>query len=289
MYDEMLKHLDSQGLFFLILAIILMPLNWLVEALKWQLVLQPIRPSGLWWAVKSVCAGVSIGIFMPNRIGEFTGKILLLPQKYRLRAGMAAILTSIAQFAASVAIGAVALLLYLLHFGSFDHSNLLLSISAILILILVLSIAYFSLPYLFRKIGKLSWTSGRAKLQAVLSVSTSYHRRELILLWLLAAFRYLIFSFQFVFLLYAMGIDASWIMLWILVASTLLLQSLIPVPAMIALGIRFSAAIYFIGQISGNEFGIIAASAMLWIINLIVPALAGLIFINRTKIWERSS
>jgi len=288
LWHEMYRELDRNGIYLLIVAVLLMPVNWLLESIKWKQTLQPICRVRLWWAFQSVCAGVSIGIFMPNRVGEFAGKILLLLPGQRARGGVAAIVSSLAQFCASVSIGLIAFLFYL---GYFQASGIILFIafSIIIITIILLNLFCFNLPAFALWASHTVLFQRWSLINSLIAFSNAYPSKVFFRLWLWSALRYLVFTGQLLLLLMAMGIAGSWWILWILVCASLLLQSLVPVPAVIGLGLRFSASIYFIGQISNNDFGIIAASAMLWMINLIIPALAGLLFINKSNIMGKTN
>jgi len=78
--------LSSKRVFWLIPVIVLLPINWLIEAVKWRLVLRKSHSITLKNAFKSVLAGTSTGVISPNRVGEFAGRILLLPENIRSEA-----------------------------------------------------------------------------------------------------------------------------------------------------------------------------------------------------------
>ena len=69
-------------------------------------------------------------------------------------------------------------------------------------------------------------------------------------------------------------------------ALTFLSMSIIPTIALTELGVRGSVAIYF-GYISSNTIGILTASFALWIINLVVPAILGVLFVYQLKFFRK--
>jgi len=62
---------------YLLLALVLMPLNWLLEARKWHLLLVQFLPWSFGRALRTTLAGVSLSAATPNRIGEIGGRLLV--------------------------------------------------------------------------------------------------------------------------------------------------------------------------------------------------------------------
>jgi hypothetical protein len=60
-----------------------------------------------------------------------------------------------------------------------------------------------------------------------------------------------------------------------------LLQTAIPLPPIVGLLARGEVALKIWGISSQNDLSILAATFTLWVINLIIPALIGLVFILR--------
>ena len=62
---------------YLVLAVALMPLNWLLEARKWQILLNAFLSWPFGRVLRATLAGVSVSAATPNRIGEIGGRLLL--------------------------------------------------------------------------------------------------------------------------------------------------------------------------------------------------------------------
>ncbi|WP_273445012.1 lysylphosphatidylglycerol synthase domain-containing protein [Neolewinella agarilytica] len=62
---------------YLFLAVILMPLNWWIEARKWFLLLRAFLPWSFPRTLRATLAGVSLSAATPNRIGEIGGRLLV--------------------------------------------------------------------------------------------------------------------------------------------------------------------------------------------------------------------
>ncbi len=55
----------------------MMPLNWLLETIKWRLLLRPFHDWSFSRAWQAVLAGVSVSAATPNRVGEVGGRLLM--------------------------------------------------------------------------------------------------------------------------------------------------------------------------------------------------------------------
>lgn len=54
-----------------------------------------------------------------------------------------------------------------------------------------------------------------------------------------------------------------------------LAQTLIPTIALAEIGVRGVTAVHFVGAFGGNAVNILAATYGLWLVNILMPALAG--------------
>ncbi|MCX8212726.1 MAG: lysylphosphatidylglycerol synthase domain-containing protein [Lewinella sp.] len=62
---------------FLALALVLMPVNWWLEARKWHILLSAFLPWSFARTWRATLAGVSLSAATPNRIGEIGGRLLV--------------------------------------------------------------------------------------------------------------------------------------------------------------------------------------------------------------------
>ena len=67
---------------------------------------------------------------------------------------------------------------------------------------------------------------------------------------------------------------------------TFLAMSIIPTIALTELGVRGSVAVYFFGFITSMHLAVVLASFSLWAINLVIPALIGLLFVYQLKFFR---
>ena len=111
------------------------------------------------------------------------------------------------------------------------------------------------------------------------NVLRQYTRRELLRTLLWAFIRYIIYTAQYVLILRFFGINVEILRGVSSIATIYLLQTAIPLPPVVGLLARGEVALKIWGNTGDNDLSILAATFSLWVINLIIPALIGLVFI----------
>jgi len=253
---------------YLIPAVLLMPLNWLLEGLKWRFVGRRLGAGSGVSLVQPVLAGISVSIFTPNRVGEIAGRLLVLPVSMRWPMGLASVLGSYAQLMVTLIAGCLAA-------GVLGTRVLqmqpLFSIVAF-IAAAALAFAYAGSAFLIR-FGASGMISKRLKNWRRMLHQTS--PRLLLQAGGWSVLRYCVFVLQFWWLLKAMGHPVGLFTGAGLIALSFLTSTLVPKFAFSEIGARGSAAVFFLSIAGDMPSEILAASSLLWFINVGTPALIG--------------
>ncbi len=260
-------------------AVFLLPVNLWLDAWRWKILVQPLVPVSLRTAFKAAAAALSIGVLTPNRVGEFAGRLLMLPPGNRARALPPSLLSSFAQFTAALLIGVPSALIWLHISGDgifYGHQWM----AAATGLAFLLALVYAFSPRWLSLLAKLPLLK---RLDPLALSLQGNHGKALWRALALASLRYLVFLLQFVLLLYACGVFVPFLTALVLVSCIMLAHTLMPLPAIAQFSLRYNLGLYLIGPFTQNDFGIIVAATLLWIINLALPALAGAWWMNRTK------
>jgi hypothetical protein len=104
-----------------------------------------------------------------------------------------------------------------------------------------------------------------------------YSLNKLIKVLIFSQLRYIVFFSQYFFLLKVFNVNISLENAFSAVSLSYLFLFSIPGIALAEPGIRGSLALFFIGFFSDNDFGILSASLTLWILNLAIPSLIGVL------------
>jgi hypothetical protein len=285
---EQIKYSWKSWLFAL--SLLLMFVNWGIEAWKWQIQLAPLEKISFLKAYKSVLAGCSITILTPNRMGEFGGRILYVKEENRLRAITLTILGSISQFLVTIVMGTIGLVV--LKFYSGPYSATFQRIPAFLsnsVLLTALLLSVFTLLFYFR-IGWLVHLMERVKFLSkplkYVKLLEQFDGKQLLRIGILSFFRYMIFILQYMLLIRVMGVETGWQLSFWLLTVFYLVMAMAPTIGFAELPVRATASVELFKLFSPNIVGIQAAALGIWLINLVLPAVIGSILILGVKITK---
>src|SRR6266498_651715 len=104
------QSIQSREIWNLVLVIILMLMNWSIEAMKWKISIQRIKPVSFLKSFRAVLSGVSFSVNTPNRIGEYLGRILYMEEGNRLKAVSLTIVCSMSQLIITLFAGTIGLI-----------------------------------------------------------------------------------------------------------------------------------------------------------------------------------
>ncbi|MFN0214776.1 MAG: lysylphosphatidylglycerol synthase domain-containing protein [Saprospiraceae bacterium] len=287
-WNSFFRQLGAVQAGWLLLALALMPLNWMAETQKWHPIICRFEPMSRWSALRAVLAGVAVSLFTPHRVGEFAGRILFVSPKNRWKAIVVNLIGNFAQTMVLLTTGVFGALWMLGQIWEVETLYLQVLTIAATIALTALFLLYYNLRLVLLVIKKLAWLRRFKGLVNKLRFLAHFNRQELshILKW--AALRYGIFATQYLFLLNFFGIKTSLIVGYAGISIVFLFQTILPLPLLTGLVVRGNIALYLWGQIGASEICSLAATFTLWIINLILPALLGTIsifFVNTTKLF----
>ena len=86
----------------LIVIVLMMFLNWFLEALKWQFLIKKIEEISFSRSVRAVFSGITVSAFTPNRVGEYGGRVFCLEKADRIQAVFITIIGSMAQLITTI-------------------------------------------------------------------------------------------------------------------------------------------------------------------------------------------
>lgn len=278
---DALPTIHSKWMF--LLAILLVPINWGIEAAKWHYLIFKKSKNGFRLAYKSVLSGMAIGILTPSRIGEPFARALMVPDGHYLTSTAAALICSITQQAATLLFGIIGALIVAQQFD-ISSSNLISVAGFGALLLSVLMLILMLSPTLLKWIAHHHFTK---KVMESIRGIDAFTLKQVASIQGLSIIRYCIFTSQYMLILYAFGISASPLQTASAVTCIFLVGSIIPSPAIVDVGVKISLAILFLGTTLNSEKIAAIASTTIWIINLAIPAIVGTIFVMKNSFSSR--
>lgn len=264
--------------FWLVLVILLMPVNWMLETYKWQQLLRQHMQLRFKDAFRGVLMGVSVGLFTPNGIGGFGGRMLVVPKRMRQYAASTSIVSSLSQLAITITIGGACLLFYISDLLVPEHRILAYVIA--FVTVVVGYFAYFQLPRITTLLfSRIKWFNRYERFVQSLGLVS---KKTLLRAYLVSLTRYLVFCFQLIVVIYLVS---DWEQVFKLEFAALIpvnyyIQTIIPTIALSEIGVR-SFVLGMLFEPHLLPIDLIAASFLIWIVNLIIPGLVGLVVLLR--------
>jgi uncharacterized membrane protein YbhN (UPF0104 family) len=287
-WETIKTSLSSNKIFLLLFAILLIPVNWGLEAIKWQLLVKDIHKISFFKAFEAVLSGVSFSVTLPNRVGEYLGRMMYMPDGSRLRTISASIVGSVAQLAITLSIGTIGLLALkkeiLQQYPQLTIWFQFIFYGLVFITILLLFL-FFNVNTLVPLANKIIKNS---KYLYLIEALGRFNKQFLFQLIFLSFLRYVIFLLQY-FLLFALfNVDVSVVVIASVMSVVFLAMSVIPSIALVEIGLRGEVSLKLMGIFSANSLGIGLTTVSVWFMNLIIPAILGSLLLLNIKLIRKN-
>jgi uncharacterized membrane protein YbhN (UPF0104 family) len=267
-----------------------MIVNWSIEAQKWKISIQNIQPVSFLKSFRAVLSGVSFSVNTPNRVGEYLGRVLYMEEGNRLRAIALTIVSSMSQLIVTLFAGLIGLVLIRKRIETLEvvrgfDSTLWLQVLqyGVGVVLIILTLLYFRLSLLTTLFEKV-----RSVNRYVWLIHSLKDVRATLLLKLLSlsAVRYVVFVLQYFLLFRLFEVNIEWWQSFGAVSVLFLVLAIIPTFAIAELGLRGKVSLKLLELFSVNSLGISITTATIWLINLVLPAVAGSLLIVSIKIFK---
>ena len=284
-YEALISSWESQSMYwdfrFLILSIMLMPVNWFLESKKWQILMSPHVALSLNDALKTVLSGIALGIATPARIGEYGGRLLTSDPNHKPQVISATLLGSIAQNLCNVVMGLVFSYYFLKSIFNVTYSDHITFSIAVGLQIGILIFIYYKLPKVAKFVERFLKWKYFLKISSKLKSLDLYTVPLLNKIILISLLRYSIYFIQYLLILKFLGVQNDFLELSGGIASIYLIQTGIPLPAFLSILARGELAILVWSSLGIVELTALVATFILWFVNLIFPSLVGLVILTR--------
>lgn len=285
-FKTLTAQISRQQVFITIaIVVLLMLLNWLLESLKWQYLSRRLVNISVWEAIEAVFCGLTWAIFTPNRIGEFGGRVMFLPNRKRIHGVFAMAVGAFAQNVITNITGILASLwfiYYYLHLSVWVFTGLVVLSAFVLGLFLLL---YFNIKWLVILLDKIKFLK---KYHRFFDIMGRYESNELLVVIGYSVARFLVFSLQYYLVIHLLLPGLPLLQMMLTVIVFIFIQSALPSLDLLDIGVRSFTAAHLFLYITNQQIAIIAAVSSIWLINLIIPAIMGSVFVLKLKFFDRT-
>ena len=265
----------------ILFAVALVIPNIYVQYFKWNFLLKLVKPEATAReSLFSLLVGFTFGFITPGRVGEF-GRAFFIKDCPWVKVMGVAFIDKFFSLAIVIFAGAVGLLSLI---WSQLHFFVLLPLTVFTLIVLLLLRHLIIHPEIFR--GFLYNINiilpFREKIKLLISSFDHFKKKQALKLLGLSILFYLIFFTQY-FVLASAFEPVSVFGSFQAISSTLIVKSMLPI-SLGDLGIRESAAVFFFGKIGVKSATAFNASILLFMINVLIPSLIGLVLVLKNRL-----
>lgn len=286
-FEKLIGHIDHHKVMVtMTFVVLLMIVNWVLESLKWKYLTRNIHPISAWQAIEAVFCGLTWAIFTPNRLGEYAGRVLFLPNRKRVFGVFAMAVGAYGQNVITNVVGLASIIWFIntfLHLKPIIYFGLLFWCTLFTVFI---AIVYFHIVWVVNILDKIPYVK---KYHRFFDIMARYKKPELIKIMFFCLARYSVFSFQYYLVIHLLIPDISAIQMMLMVFILFFVQSALPSLDLLDIGVRNGTAAYLFSFITNQQLAVMAAVSSIWLINLIIPAILGSVFVFNLKFFDRNS
>ena len=281
---------SGTNIFFIICLFLLVFINWGIESAMWYVLVKRVQRVNFFTAYKAVLSGVSLSLFIPNGIGDYAGRLVYMEEGNRLKSVTLTLVGSMAQLIVTLSSG-FAGLLYLSHTVWRKAMELQgLSVFWVNGIIFMSGMGALLMLFIFFKLNWLTLMFEKIpfvyKYRFMVENLETISRADLTRILSLAVARYIVFIVQYIIMLHIFSVQLNTADAISTIAVLFLVLAILPTIPVADLGMRGEAGLQLFGLLTTNNLGIIATTAGIWLINLILPAMAGSLFILGIKFFR---
>ncbi len=249
--------------------------NWFFEILKWKTLVASIKKITFKSAFEQSLAALTTSLFTPNRIGEYGAKAIYFSSPFRKRIMLINLISNMLQMSITVIFGVIGLLFLVSNHDT--HINYY----KLLIILFIGLTGIILIVFGFRKS---SFSIKGFSFEKIRNFILTFSKQKLILGFTYALIRYLIFSFQFYFLLRIFKVDIDYLSAMYFITSMYFLASIIPSISIFDAVIKGSVAVYIFSFWGVNELVILSITTFMWLLNFVLPSIIGSYYVLNFKL-----
>jgi uncharacterized membrane protein YbhN (UPF0104 family) len=235
-FPQLIQGLNTAYMVWAIIMItLLMLLNWLAEAYKWQLQLADIAPISLWSSIQAIFCGITVGIITPNRIGDYGTRVLFLRPRARVYGLIAVGIGGLAQFIVINMIAAIAVCTFLYQYKAVS-APLVIGIGCCFALYCaLLLLLLFNMAVIRRLMDKINFLS---RFKKSLHMLSTYNNALLIKILLIGLFRALLLVVQYYIIIHLLIPPVTFWQIALMITLLISFQTVVPTIGILDIGIR---------------------------------------------------
>lgn len=268
-FQEFIDYLSGNKLFSIeniLFLIVLSVFNWIFEILKWQKLVSSITSISFKSAMEQSLGALTASLLTPNRIGDYGAKAIYYPKPLRKKIMLLNLIGNMMQMTTTIIFGIIGLLFFMKYYSL--QMNILNLLIILIVIISILILIRYSLK-------KNRFEVKGFSLEKILKFIRAIRSDIQIKTMTFSIFRYLIFSYQFYFLLQVFGVEIDYLTAMMFITTMYLLSSIIPSIFIFDVVIKGSVAVYLFSMLGLNDLTVLSSVTLMWLLNFVIPSVIG--------------
>ncbi|MFB9056277.1 lysylphosphatidylglycerol synthase domain-containing protein [Mariniflexile ostreae] len=274
-FKDFTSFLLKSDVFYLkniVFLVFLSLLNWFFEVLKWQTLVGLIKEITFKQALEQTLGSLTVSLFTPNRIGEYGAKALYFVKSDRKLVVLITLVSNILQMLVTTILGVSGGIFFLQRYP------LEADFHGVIKVLFLGGLVFMGLSYFVKR-----YLCGVFKIQ-ILKIQRLIKQVSLQIIgfgFLLSLCRYVIFSFQFYYVLSVFGIEITYLNAMVVITFMYFLASVWPSIFLFDVLIKGSVAVYLFSFLNISAFAVLASVTIMWLLNFVLPSFFGSYYVMR--------
>lgn len=268
-FQEFIDYLSGNKLFSIkniLFLIFLSVFNWIFEILKWQKLVSSLTSISFKSAMEQSLGALTASLLTPNRIGDYGAKAIYYPKPLRKKIMLLNLIGNMMQMTTTITFGFIGLLFFMKYYSL--QMNIL---NLLIILIVIISILILIRYSMKKKRFEVKGFSLEKILKFIRAIRYDIQIKTM----MLSIARYLIFSYQFYFLLQIFGVEIDYLTAMMFITTMYFLSSIIPSIFIFDVVIKGSVAVYLFSMLGLNDLTVLSSVTLMWLLNFVIPSIIG--------------
>ena len=266
--------------------VLLMLLNWVLESLKWRYLTQKLARLSVWQAIESVFCGLTWAIFTPNRFGEYGGRVMYLPNRKRVHGVFAMAVGSFGQNVVTNVLGSIGIVWFIFSWLHWSTWLLAGSVAFSAGFIATMLTLFFNIKWLVSLLNRVKFLK---KFHRFFDIMGRYTFDELLRIMGFCLARFFVFSFQYFLIIHLLIPQMGLLPMLLTLFVFFFIQSAMPSQDIIDFGVRSVTADMLFGRLTNQHIAIVVSVSLIYIVNIVIPAILGSVFVLNVKFFDRTA
>nr|WP_183562337.1 lysylphosphatidylglycerol synthase domain-containing protein [Mucilaginibacter sp. SP1R1]MBB6150382.1 hypothetical protein [Mucilaginibacter sp. SP1R1] len=286
-FQALTAHINSTHVIIAMgIVVLLMVVNWVLEAFKWRFLTKRLVNISLWESIEAVFCGLTWAISTPNRVGEYGGRVMFLPNRKRIHGVFAMAVGAFGQIIMTNVLGLIAIIW--LFYNYIPINNLLfygvILVSAVTLAVLL--IFFFHIKWIVNLLDRVGFLK---KYHKFFEIMGRYKTNELLKILGLSMARYITFTIQYCIVFHLLIPQFAFFPMVMMLFVYFFITSAVPSLDLLDVGVRSFTAAHLFAYVTDQKIAVIAGVSSIWLINLIIPAILGSLFVFKLKFFDRTA